>query len=189
MTLAISTVARNVSDNSEIRKRVAAQISSGSKVEDASEDPAATSVALKFKNSGVMMDALQSNMLEASSYLTAQSEALKQLAQQLDRMGELVVQMSDTAKTDQDKQNALAEFDQLREEMAKVQASKFNGLDLFYSQGEPTTMSVSLSTDGASTIDVHQSDLTQQAGWVALLGFDSPYHGIEGVSRHARGIG
>ena len=183
LNLAITAAARAMSNTAETRKNSVSKIASGSKLETDHSDTAAATIAMKFKSDGVITGALQANMSNALSYLGAQSDSLKQLGQHMDRMSELVTSMGDPTKTATDQESYLAEFNQLRGEVVKVQTAQFNGLNLFYSQGDAATQQVQLSaTNSSATMDLKQADMSQQAGWVALLGFSAPYTGLEGIS-------
>jgi len=183
LNLAITAAARAMSNTAAARKKSVSQIASGSKLETERTDTAAAGVVMKFKSDGAVAGALQANMSNALSYLGAQADSLKQLGQHLDRMSELVTHMADPTKTAKDQGSYLGEFNQLREEVVKVQAAQFNGLDLFYGQGDAATQQVQLSaTNSSATMDLTQADMSKQAGWVALLGFSAPYTGLEGIS-------
>jgi flagellin len=183
LNLSITAAARAMSATAETRKNTVAKMASGSKLETSRTDTAAVGVALKFKSEGVVAGALQANMSEALSFLGAQSDGLKQLGKYLDRMGELVSQMGDPTKTGTDQASYMEEFNKLREGVLSVQGEKFNGLDLFYSQGDSAALTVQLSaSNSGATMELKQTNLSQQAGWVALLGFSEPFTGLAGVS-------
>jgi flagellin len=183
LNLSITAAARAMSATAETRKNSVSKIASGSKLETQRTDTAAIGVTLKFKSEGVVAGALQANMSGALSYLGAQSDGLKQLAQYLDRMGELVTKMADPTKTGTDQNSYMEEFNKLREGVLSVHGAQFNGLNLFYSEGDSTALQVQLSaTNSSATLDLKQADLSQQTGWIALLGFAAPFTGLEGVS-------
>lgn len=182
LNLAISSVAQTFSSQTLARKESVAKLASGSNFEATRADLGGVKVAMKFKSSGIMLDAMHSNMTSALSYLTAQEDSLKQLGTQLDRMSELVTAMSDTTKTSHEQNSYLEEFNQLRSALAAGRAEKFNGLSLSYYEGEKPSYSVQLSADNASTLDILPADMSRQAGWVAVLGYNEPYTGISGVS-------
>jgi flagellin len=183
LNLSITAAARAMSATAETRKNTVAKMASGSKLETSRTDTAAVGVALKFKSEGVVAGALQANMSEALSFLGAQADGLKQLGKYLDRMGELVSQMGDPTKTETDQASYMEEFNKLREGVLSVQGAQFNGLDLFYSQGDSAALTVQLSASNSSaTMELKQTNLSQQAGWVALLGFSEPFTGLAGVS-------
>jgi flagellin-like hook-associated protein FlgL len=182
LNLAITSVARTLSSSAGKRGEVVSKIASASSLEGARADMGAVKVAMKFKSSGLMMDAMQSNMTGALSYLAAQEQSLKQVTAYLDRMGELVTGMSDPTKTSVDQENLLQEFNQLRSALVDETSAKFNGLDLYYSQGDAPLYNVQLSANDQSGMNVLPADLSQQAGWVALLGFAPPFNGLEGIS-------
>ena len=183
LNLAITAAARAMSATADSRRSNVNKIASGSKLETPRNDAGAANIVMKFKSDRVVEGALQSNMSEALSYLGAQSDGLKQLGQYLDRMSELVTQMGDPTKTETDQSTYMGEFNQLREEILKVHGAQFNGLDLFYKQGDSKALKVQLSaTNSSATMDLKQTDLSQQTGWIALLGFAAPYTGLEGIS-------
>lgn len=182
LNLAITSVARTVSSVVNQRNDTVSKLASGSSFEVARPDFAGVRVAMKFKSSGLMLDAMKSNMAGALSYLGAQEQSLKELGARLDRMGELVSSMSDPTKTTTEQESYLHEFNQLRASVADEHAAQFNGMDLYYNSGDASSYAVQLSADTNSNLSVAPADLSQQAGWVALLGYAQPFNGLEGIS-------
>ena len=133
---------------------------------------------LKYRNTSLTQKAVEGGIMNAVSYLEAQSDALMHISSLLDRMGELVVAMKDSTKSPTDLDNYFTdnsdpanpkymEFNQLRTEIAATRQRQFNGIDLMYVTGLSVAQNVTVLLDerGEQTMDVTQTDFTSEPFW------------------------
>jgi flagellin len=188
LNLSITNTARNISAAASRQQKIFSKISSGSNLVDPMADQSATAVSLKFQNSQTVIGALESVLSNAHSYLTTQAAGLRQMGAHLNRMSELVTQMQDVSKGSLEKEGHTAEFNQLRAELVRLQSEQFNGRNLYYTGGDQEILTVQGGQQGNQVISLTQSDFTQQAGWVTLVGFQPPYTGIQDISDTAANL-
>jgi flagellin len=169
-----------------------ARLSSGSRLVETDDDSAGTAVYFKTQSAVQRQDAVLRNLGNAMSWLQSQASALNAIGAQLARMSELYVLMRDVTKNDEDLDNYMAEFDELRKEMGQTMDEDFNGVDLldldnsksdlqlYLNEGGTTSMTLKLTSfswlDGAST------------GWETLLGAAPLFDGTAGVTDTAQGL-
>jgi flagellin-like hook-associated protein FlgL len=161
---ALSTQASNISMDLARAQRSnqdsSARLASGTKLVHTSTDPAGYAVSLKLRHTSSVLGALESNLLNARSFLETQAAGLSSISSVLQRMDEVSTLMKDPTKSSPDNDNYLAEADQLREQIAQVQSSEFNGkkLFVFFSGGQtPDVLSVKINESGTSMM-LTQSD-------------------------------
>lgn len=158
--------------------RSSARLSSGSKLEEASTDPAGYAVSLKLRHTSSVLGSVESNLLGARSFLEAQSSALSAINTAVQRLDEISTLMKDPTKSAADNYNYNVEADQMREQIAELQQSSFNGkgLFVFFTGGVPDTNSVALDASG-NFLQLSQPDFSADPAWGELLGWTPPYRG------------
>jgi flagellin len=156
-----------------------ARLASGTKLVHTSTDPGGYAVALKLRHTSSVLGALESNLLNALSFLETQAAGLSSINSVLTRMDEIATLMKDPTKSTDDNDNYVVEVNQLREEIVKVQLGQFNGRNLFVSTSSGQSDSLSLQIDeGGRSMQMTQSDFFGDGRWLDLLGLQAPYTGL-----------
>ena len=131
--------ARVLGESTQALQKSLARLSSGSKLNNASDDAAGAAVSLKLDSQVSRLNAAKSNVGNAISYAQTQDSYLKKIGNALDRMGELAVLAQDTSKSSTD----LALYDKEYGKLAHfiggtsenglggLGAKTFNGVNLF----------------------------------------------------------
>jgi flagellin len=184
LSSALSTQASNISMDlaraQMSNQDSSARLASGSKLVRTSTDPAGYAVALKLRHTSSVMGALESNLLNARSFLETQAAGLASIGAVLQRIDEISTLLKDPSKGDEDKANYITEVDELREQIVETQSAQFNGKSLFvlhFGGPPPDSFSVQISP-GGSSMSLTQSDFAADGYWIELLGVTAPYTGI-----------
>ena len=150
--------AANLNRSSDLLQKSLARLSSGSRISVPSDDAGGLAVSMKLSASLKRTDAQAANVSNAISFLQTASGSLKSAASVLDRMSELGTLASDVTKSSEDISNYSTEYTNLYEELKKLTADKFNGINLF--AAADTSLTVYLSEDGGQNMNITQSALS-----------------------------
>ena len=150
--------AANLTRSSDLLQKSLARLSSGSRISTPSDDAGGLAVSMKLSASLKRTDAQAANVSNAISFLQTASGSLKSAASVLDRMSELGTLASDVTKSSEDISNYSTEYTNLYEELKKLTADKFNGINLF--AAADTSLTVYLSEDGGQNMNITQSALS-----------------------------
>jgi flagellin len=174
-----STAAMDLSRAQRANDDSSARLASGTKLVHTSTDPGGYAVSLKLRHTSSVLGALESNLLNARSFLETQASGLSAISSVLQRMDEISTLIKDPTKSSQDKENYITEVNQLREEIAKVQNETFNGrkLFVFFFGGQTDSLSINVD-EGGRSMALTQSNFTEDTRWIPLLGVGSPYVGF-----------
>jgi len=154
--------ARVLGESTQALQKSLARLSSGSKLNNASDDAAGAAVSLKLDSQISRLGAAKSNVGNAISYSQTQDGYLKKIGTALDRMGELAVLAQDTTKSSTD----LALYDKEYQKLAHfiggtsenglggLGSKTFNGVNLFTDVDNGTTA----TTDDNAAIKVTQDE-------------------------------
>ncbi len=155
-------------------------MASGSKLVHTSTDPAGYAVSLKLRHTSSVLGTLESNLLNARSFLETQAAGLASIGSVLQRIDEISTLLKDPSKSDEDKANHIAEVNALREQIVETQNAQFNGKSLFllHLDGPPPDNLAVQINDGGSSMGLTQSDFSADGYWIELLGVVSPYTGL-----------
>jgi flagellin len=131
--------ARVLGESTQALQKSLARLSSGSKLNNASDDAAGAAVSLKLDSQISRLNAAKSNVGNAISYAQTQDSYLKKIGTALDRMGELAVLAQDTSKSSTDlalydkEYGKLAHFigGSAENGLGGLGAKTFNGVNLF----------------------------------------------------------
>ncbi|HXP60906.1 MAG TPA: flagellin [Dongiaceae bacterium] len=108
-----------------------AELSSGSKIVNPSDDPAGLAVSMAYTAESSELGAASQNVANALSYSQTQDGFLQQVGTALDRMATLATQAQDSTETDTDRSAYNAEFGQLAAYITDVAGKNFNGVSMF----------------------------------------------------------
>jgi flagellin len=149
--------AYNLNQSNAMLQHALAELSSGSKIVNPSDDAGGLAVSMRMTATVDETNAANSNVADANSFLQTQDGSINVASSILTRMAELKTMSSDPTKNAGDIANYGAEFTALQGQLTDLAAGTFNGVALFATGG--TTLSVGISADGSLTQAVTQADL------------------------------
>ena len=120
------------------------RLSSGSKIVSPADDAGGLAVSMSLDAQVLRTDAALSNVSNALSFLQTQDGYLQNIGEGFNRMSQLAILAQDSTKTDTDRSNYDAEFQQLVANMVDVSGTKFNGVRLFSTH----PLEVTIDADG-----------------------------------------
>jgi flagellin len=129
--IAASVGASNLNRSSNMLNESLARLSSGSKIVNASDDPAGLAESLTLAAEIGQTNAANSNASNAISMLQTQDGYLQQVGSALDQMANLAVQAQDVTKTDPQRADYQKEFNTLAGYINDTAMKNFNGVSLF----------------------------------------------------------
>ena len=165
--LASSSAQRGLASSQDAYAKQAQRLSTGLRINSASDDAAGMAVSEKLKNQVRGLNQAQRNAQDGVSLIQTAEGALTETHSILARMRELAVQSSNDTLTASDRANANAEFTQLQAEVTRIgNATQFNGTSLL----NGSTASITLQI-GANTGDTLAVALTNNtAAGLSLTG-------------------
>ena len=187
-TVSAFNLAKN---NSELQKSLA-RLSSGSRIVTPADDAGGLAVSMKLTAQINRLDAVRQNVANAQSFLQVQDGALKVTANLLDRVSELKTMSTDVTKNSSDLANYNAEFNEIQAQLKNIMVEKFNGINLFDSEGltaftteDGVTGTVGITRNGVfdnlGSADLQQRTISTAAYDVANAGtldITTPTYGL-----------
>ena len=170
--IAASIGASNLNKSTSLLNESLARLSSGSKIVNASDDPAGLAESMTLAAEIGQTNAANANVSNAVSFLQTQDGYLQQVGSALDQMATLAVQAQDVTKTDAERVDYQKEFNTLAGYINDAATKQFNGITMFAG----ATMSV--TTDG------HGTPFTMTA---ANLGTGTNYASVTGSATDGSG--
>jgi flagellin len=155
-TAAISA-AYNLNTSNAMLQHALAELSSGSKIVNPSDDAGGLAVSMRMAATIDETNAANSNVADATSFLQTQDGSINVASSILTRMAELKTMSTDPTKNAGDIANYGAEFTALQGQLTDLTQGTFNGVNLFVTGG--ATLNVGISADGTLTQGVTQADL------------------------------
>ena len=150
------------------------KISSGLRINSASEDAAGLGVATNLETSVVSTRQAMRNTNDGISIIQTAESAANEVTDILQRMRELAVQSSSETLADSERSFITDEFNQLRSEVGRIASvTEFNGISL--ADGNTTSLSVQVGIQNAasSRIDISLGDLTTSGLGIDTLDLSS----------------
>lgn len=168
-----ATVASNnlAASNAMLHKSLN-RLSSGSKIVTPADDAGGLAVSMKLSAAARRQGAVNTNIGNAISFLQTQDGVLKVAGKVLDRMGELKTLYADPTKSSSDLANYDSEFAELQTQLSDLATEEFNTVAIFGT----STLSVAVTEDGETTVNIDARDLDGTTGGVSALigtGIDS----------------
>ena len=161
------TSANNLNKSSSMLNQSLARLSSGSKLVNASDDPASLAESVSLTAQIGQTSAANQNIGNAVSFSQTQDGYLQQIGSALDQMATLAVESQDGTKTDAERADYQKEFSALSQYVTDSASKTFNGVSLFSSSaftvtsdGEGATFSIagvnlgSTAYTGATSADI-----------------------------------
>jgi flagellin len=140
--IAALTSANNLNQSTNMLNESLARLSSGSKIVNASDDPAGLAESISLNAQIGQTTAANDNVSNASSFAQTQDGYLQQVGSALDQMSTLAVEAQDGTKTDTERGDYQKEFSTLAAYITDTATKSFNGVSLF------SASAMSVTTDG-----------------------------------------
>ena len=161
---ASSMAAYNVSNTNAQLQRSLQRLSSGTRINNSSDDAGGLAVSMKLSASLRRTEATQSNVSNALSFLQTQDGILKNADKIISRISELASLGTDVTKSTSDLALYQTEVDSLVTALGDLAGETFNGVSLL----DGSNLTVHTSEDGAQSVDITAADL----GSIDLSGVD-----------------
>jgi flagellin len=129
--MAAITSANNLNNSTNMLNESLAELSSGSKIVNPSDDPAGLAESISLNAQIGQTSAANDNVSNAVSYLQTQDGYLQQVGSALDEMSQLAVESQDVTKTDSERSDYQKEFSTLAGYITDTATKDFNGVSLF----------------------------------------------------------
>jgi flagellin len=172
---ASSLAAYNLGGTTAQLQKSLQRLSSGSRINNSSDDAGGLAVSMKLSASIRRTEATISNVSNAIAFLQTQDGALKVADQILNRMSELAAYACDVTKTSDDRSLYNEELGVLQSQLYSMLGEQFNGISLFSGGAVAAaatgitspdnipdlapTLGIVTSQDGAQSIGITQADL------------------------------
>jgi len=143
--IAALSSAENLNNSTNMLNQSLARLSSGSKIVNASDDPAGLAESVSLNAQIGQTNAANSNVANALSFSQTQDGYLQQVGSALDQMASLAVQAQDVTKSSGELTDYEGQFTALAGFITDAASKQFNGVTLFSSSA------LSVTTDGNGT--------------------------------------
>jgi flagellin len=155
--MAAVNAAYNLNQSNDALNQALAELSSGSKIVNPSDDAGGLAVSMRMTAPIAETNAANSNVADGNSFLQVQDGSLNVASSILTRMAELKTMSTDPTKNTGDIANYQAEYAALQGQLTDLTQGTFNGVNLFATGG--STLNVDISADGSQTQAISQGDL------------------------------
>lgn len=155
-----SRVNRELTSSIKFLNKAATQLSSGSRINSASDDAAGLAIVAALTSDASLRSVASQNAGYAQSATDIASSAISQISDITTRLSELAAQASNGTLSDEQRGSLQAEYSQLQQEATRItETTEFNGVDLF--SGSSTGYQV--GTDGSSDSTIESGGSTVSA--------------------------
>jgi len=158
--MAAITSANNLNNSTNMLNNSLAELSSGSKIVNPSDDPAGLAESISLNAQIGQTQAANDNVSNAVSFLQTQDGYLSQVGSALDQMSQLAVESQDVTKTDSERSDYQKEFSTLAGYITDTATKDFNGVSLFSGTALAVTTDGSGDTFSMTGIDLGASAYT-----------------------------
>ena len=141
--IAAITSANNLDKSTDMLNQSLARLSSGSKIVNASDDPAGLAESISLNAEIGQSAAASSNVANAVSFLQTQDGYLQQIGSALDQMASLAVEAQDGTMSSSQLADYQSEYSALAGYITDTTSKSFNGVTLFSSTGMVVTIDAS----------------------------------------------
>jgi len=151
MSLSINTnttainAAYNLNQSNAKLQQAMAELSSGSKIVNPSDDAGGLAVSMQMNSTIGQTNADLTNVADVQSFLQTQDGSINVASSILNRVQELSTMAADPTKSTSEVAAYNTEFSQLKTQLSNVAGGKFNGIAMF-----GTAMTVGTSPDGGT---------------------------------------
>jgi flagellin len=143
--IAALNAADNLNTSTNMLNQSLARLSSGSKIVNASDDPAGLAESVSLNAQIGQTNAANNNVNNALSFSQTQDGYMQQVGSALDQMASLAVEAQDPTKSTSELTDYQAEFTALAGFITDAASKQFNGVTLFGGNA------LSVTTDGTGT--------------------------------------
>ncbi|MEM9157459.1 MAG: flagellin [Verrucomicrobiota bacterium] len=158
-----ATVAKNnLNKSNQMLQASLNRLSSGKRIVNPADDAGGLAVSMKLQAAIKRTEAVNTNIANAQSFLQTQDGALGNAAKILDRMSELKTLSTDVTKNTTDIANYNTEFQELQSQLDDITGEQFNGVSLFTDASTAASLSVTVTEDGGSSLNINQAALENQ---------------------------
>lgn len=160
------------------------RLSSGKRINRASDDPGGLAVSMKLQNALTVTSATKQNIDNAKSYTDTQDAALDSIGDVLTRMSTLKTSYGDDGAglNTTDKSNYAAEFRELQAQLNAFKSEKFNSISLFSTQGISRNVYISTQGSTGASVSVSSLDLTSALDIGGGVNLSAQRYGSNAVS-------
>ena len=156
--------ANNLNKSTNMLNQSLARLSSGSKIVNASDDPAGLAESISLTAQIGQTTAANQNVSNAVSFAQTQDGYLQQVGSALDQMSTLAVEAQDGTKTDSERADYQKQFNTLAGYITDTAAKNFNGVSLFSATALTVTTDGSGDTFAMTGVDLGASGYTGATG-------------------------
>jgi flagellin len=157
--LASSSAQRGLGASQEAYAKQANRLSTGLRINSASDDAAGMAVSEKLKNQVRGLNQAQRNAQDGISLIQTAEGALTETHSILARMRELAVQASNDTLSTSDRANLNAEFTQLKAEVDRISSTTaFNGIYLLNNANPTVSLQIGANNGNSLTVTLTNND-------------------------------
>jgi flagellin len=156
----------NMKKTSALMNKSLERISSGLRINSASDDAGGLALGMKLSNDATVTSTIQQNVANAKSFVDTQSTALQTASEILTEMKTLKTSHDSGTASDADKAGYESEFQELRTQLSMLTREKYNGKALFGTAGTAETVNTS-SDGGGGGVEIGGLDLAAVLGDLA----------------------
>jgi flagellin len=142
------TAASNLNTSTGELNNALAELSSGSKIVNPSDDPAGLAESIALTAQIGQTNAANDNVSNAISFSQTQDGYLQQVGSALDQMSTLAVEAQDPTKSASQLADYNSEFQALSAYITSTSSATYNGVSLFSGTDGTTTGGLNITTDG-----------------------------------------
>ncbi len=152
---------KNYSENVSNLRQSMSKLSSGLKIQTASDDPAGLAISQRLRMQAGNSAAAEQNIQNALSYTQTADSWLQKIHDILGRMGELSVSAADGTKSTTDIANLGTEFIQMQGELTRIAGEgTYNTKDLFNGK---SVVTLQIGPDNGQSFTLAAMNLTKEA--------------------------
>lgn len=159
---AATLASNNLASSNAMLQKSLARLSSGKKIIDPSDDAGGLAVSMKLTATINRTKAVHTNIANALSFLQTQDGSYQTAAQVMNRISELKILANDVTKNVSDKDNYDSEFNALQAQLTSISDETFNGVSLFTSAATATSLSVTTTESGSTSVGINQGSLSNE---------------------------
>lgn len=164
------------------------ELSTGKRINQPSDDPYGTSLALNLDNQLANLTSYSNNITDGTGWAQAANTSLADITNSVQRIRELTLEAANGTQSSADMQASAAEVNQLIDEIKQDANSQFNGQYIF-SGSQTTTQPYPPATAGSST-DPYKGDTGSVNRDIApgtTLGVNAQLSGVLGTGQTTPG--
>jgi len=150
--MAAITSANNLDNSTSELNNALAELSSGSKIVNPSDDPAGLAESIALNAQIGQTNAANSNVSNAVSFSQTQDGYLQQIGSALDQMSTLAVEAQDPTKSSSQLSDYNQEFQALASYITSTATATYNGVSLFSGTDNSTTGGLAITIDGGGDL-------------------------------------